>query len=225
MQFCWNVNSLRAMGRALVAAYAMARLPELGDATVIANEESLAGATEIRVAGIKGHVALVETLVVVEQDGWDVNAVGAWHAVLAIVARDGFEPHHLSRSVLQKLEIVVRKGFKGGEGLQVILKMLHESHTAQDGVDPREAACEAERPRGHAHLGLALFEPGYDGSGDFGQSAAEQRLHDYSRDSSLCQLAVEVLGIGVPRVDLLGVFPIEVVELDLDEVPLVLIVA
>ena len=59
---------------------------------------------------------------------------------------------------------------------------------------------------------------------DIRKAPAQQRLHDDGRDTALLQFAVQVLGIGIARVDLLGVFPVHVVELYLHEVPLVAVV-
>ena len=99
--------------------------------------------------------------------------------------------------------------------------MLHVGHAAEDGQNHIRGACEAEGPGCDAALGVLLLEAGGDAVGDVGQTAAEQGLHDDGGNAALAELAVEVLGV-----DVAGgcVVPVEVVELDLDEVPVDVIV-
>ena len=49
-------------------------------------------------------------------------------------------------------------------------------------------------------------------------------FHNDGRNVPLHQLDVQIFGIGIPRVDLLGVFPVQIIQLNLHEVPFVFIV-
>ena len=159
-----------------------------------------------------------------EQDGRDVEPVGAGHAVFTVVAGDRVELHHQVGGLLQEGELLVRERVERAVGGEIVLQVLHAGHAAQYGQHPGERPRKTEGPRGDAPFGFALLEARHDVVGHVREAPAQQRFHDDGRDAALLQLAVEVLGIGVPLVDLLGVAPVEVVELDLHEIPLVAIV-
>ena len=224
MQLSGDVDTLGAMGAALAAADAMGRLTQLGYAPVVSHEIGAAGLAVLRVGGGLGDVALIEAFVVMQQYRWDVQTVGARHAVLAVVAGDGVELHHPRGGILQELELLVRQGIEGTIGPEVVLQVLHPGHPAQDGQHSRQAAGEAECPRGHAALRVTLLELGHDIVRHVGEAAAQERFHDNGRYPPFGQSIVKVLGIGVAGIDLLGVLPVEIVELDLHEIPLVDIV-
>ena len=79
------------------------------------------------------EVTFVDALVVVEEVGWYVNAVGAWHAVFAVVAGDGVEAHHLFGDVVKEDEVVVGERLEGGVRRKIVVEMLHVGHATQDG--------------------------------------------------------------------------------------------
>ena len=60
--------------------------------------------------------------------------------------------------------------------------------------------------------------------GDIDKTTAQQWFHDNTRDMTLLELSIEVVGVGIVRIYLLGMFPVEVVELYLYEVPFILVV-
>ena len=99
--------------------------------------------------------------------------------------------------------------------------MLHVGHAAEDGQHHFRGSGEAECPGGDTALRVLFLEAGGDVVRDIGQAASEQGLHDDGGDASLAQLSVEVFGIDVPGG---GVAPVEVVELNLDEVPVDILV-
>ena len=102
-----------------------------------------------------------------------------------------------------------------------LAKMLHVSHTRQHGEHSVGRSGEAECPRRHALLRLTLLHLGNDVVGNVGQTAAEQRFHDYRRDAAFLQFAVQIDGICIAVVDFVGVVPVEIVKLYLHEVPVV----
>ena len=62
---------------ALLASYAMVGLPQLGHATVVTHQEGTACLAVVLVLAAFGHVAFIHTLVVVQENGRYVYAVGA----------------------------------------------------------------------------------------------------------------------------------------------------
>ena len=160
-----------------------------------------------------------------QQNRRNVDAVWARHTIFAIVARNSVPLHHVSSHLLEEMEIVVGERFQWAICAQIILKMLHAGHSAEHCEHTGLAPGKAERPRSHTALGLALLQLGNDAARHIRQTSAKQRLHDYGRNSALFKLAIEILGIGVRWVYLLCIFPVEIVELNLNEVPFIFIVA
>ena len=160
-----------------------------------------------------------------EQNGRNVQTIRAGHTILAVVAGNRVELHHPCSRLLQELEILLRQRLQWSVGAQVVLQMLHTGHAAQHGMHARQAAGKTERPRSHAHLRLALLEAGHNGARHVGEPTAQQRFHDDSRNTALFQFAIQIFGICIPRIDLLGVLPVQIIQLDLHEVPLVFIVS
>jgi len=60
--------------------------------------------------------------------------------------------------------------------------------------------------------------------GHFGQASAKQGLHYDYRDAATVKLVVEIFGIGVAWIYLLGMLPVDIVELNLHEIPFVSVV-
>ena len=56
------------------------------------------------------------------------------------------------------------------------------------------------------------------------EAAAQQRLHDHGGDTAFLKLAVKIFGVGVARIHLFGMVPVDIVELYLHEIPLVFVV-
>ncbi len=81
VQFARDVNLLWAMWSALAAAYAVRCLPQPWHGAVVTHQECAARLCVVLVLHAGRHVAFVDAAVVVQQDGWNVNAVGAWHAI------------------------------------------------------------------------------------------------------------------------------------------------
>lgn len=168
-----NVYALRAVRHALFAARAQARLAEPGNGAVVAHEVRPPRA---RVPGLKpafGNHALVQALVVVQENRRYVERIRARHAILAIVARNRVELHHALGRLFEKGEFLARELFEGRIGAEIVLEVLHFHHSAQNRQHPREAAREPERPRRHAHFGLAPLELGNERVRYVGEPAAQ----------------------------------------------------
>ena len=106
MQFVGNVYGLRAMRIALAASDAVTGLPQTGDTSVIANQESASCATVILALAVLRYISFIDTFIVMEQYGRDVNAIRAGHAILAIVAGDGRVLGYQISRVEEKLLLV-----------------------------------------------------------------------------------------------------------------------
>ena len=102
--------------------------------------------------------------------------------------------------------------------------MLHVGHSTEYGEHALRCSCISECPRGHSLLGVACLEVAHEELRQFRQSAAEQRLHDDGRYAPLLQFGIEVTGVGVAAVDFVGEVPVEIIEFDLNEIPLVFVV-
>ena len=100
--------------------------------------------------------------------------------------------------------------------------MLLIDHSAQNRQDSRVGTHEPERPGSQRRIRVPLLEPVHDAFGRIGETASLKRLHNHNRDLPLVQFVVQVLGIDIALA--VGVLPVEVVHLDLDEVPVVLVV-
>ena len=55
------------------------------------------------------------------------------------------------------------------------------------------------------------------------QTTTQQRFHDDSRDATLLEFVIEVAGIDIVLADLVGIIPVQVVQLYLHEVPVVFV--
>ena len=81
------------MGLTLAALNAVVGLAHTWYSTVEADEVVAAQTNVFLVHPRKGQSTLVLAFVVVYEDGGNVNAVGTWHAVFAVIAGDVFEPY------------------------------------------------------------------------------------------------------------------------------------
>lgn len=167
-----DVDALRTVGRTLVAPDAVAGLAELRHAAVVTDKESAAGTAVVLVLTAAGHIPLVDTFVVMQQDGGYVYSVRTRHTILAVVARDGLILHHQVCRFLQEGELIFRQRMQRRIGAQVVLQMLHISHTAEDSQHTGKTSGEAERPRCHALPGFALFQLDDDVVVYFGEPSA-----------------------------------------------------
>ena len=108
-----NVDALRAVYVALPATDAVVGLPETRHAAVVPHQERPTRLTVTLALRRGDDVALVHTLVVMQQHRRNVNAVGTRHAILAVVAWDsGILQHELCR-LFEEILLIVREGRKG----------------------------------------------------------------------------------------------------------------
>ena len=199
----------------------MVGLPQLGHTTVVANQEGTTRLAIVLVLTAFRHITLVHALVVVQENGRNVYTIGAWHAILAIIARDGGILLYEFGCVEEELRLFFRKGHKGRERAYVVLQVLHVGHTAEHGKHIGLCAKEAECPRGNATLGTALFQTAHDVVREFGQTATKERFHHHYGYTPLDALCVEVFGTDAAT---LGNMPVHIVHLQEHEVPMIGIV-
>ena len=131
---------------ALSAPDAMVGLAQLGHTTVITHQEGTASLAVVLVLTAFRHIAFIHTLVVMQQNGWYVYTIRTWHAILAIVARNGGILLYQLGRIEEELGLVLRQRHKGRERTHIILQMLHASHTAEHGKYIGLGAQEAECP-------------------------------------------------------------------------------
>lgn len=94
-----NVDALRTMGHAPLAADAMVGLAQLRHAAVIPDEERTAGFAVILILRF-GHISLVDAFVVMGKYGRYVDTKRTRHTVLAIIARNGRVLHEQIRRMM-----------------------------------------------------------------------------------------------------------------------------
>ena len=158
-----------------------------------------------------------------KQNRRNINPIGTRHAILAIVAGNRRILHHQVGRIIQKLRLLLRQRGKRRIRADIILQMLHISHTAQHSKHMLRRPGIAERPRSHAIVGPPLFQPGHDMIVHIGKPSPQQRLHNNRRDPPLTQLPVQILGIRIPRIHLLSMLPVQIIQLYLHKIPLQLI--
>jgi len=93
MELAGDADVLRTVGLTLAALDAVVGLAHTWYSTVEADEVVAAQTNVFLVHPRKGQSTLVLAFVVVYEDGGNVNAVGTWHAVFAVIAGDVFEPY------------------------------------------------------------------------------------------------------------------------------------
>ena len=72
---------------------------------------------------------------------------------------------------------------------------------------------------GNTVIGTAAFEFSHYMVVDRRKAPSEQRFHYYGGYASAMKFVIKIFGIRVSRIQLFGMFPIEVVELYLREIP------
>ena len=131
---------------ALSAPDAVVGLAQFGHTAVVSHQEGTACLAVVLVLAAFGHIALVHTLVVVQQDGRNVYAIGAGHAILAIVARNSWILLYELCCIEEELGLVVRQWHKRRERTYVVLQVLHVGHAAQHREHVGLCAQETECP-------------------------------------------------------------------------------
>ncbi len=79
------------------------------------------------------YIPLVDTAVVVGEDGGDIDTIRARHTVVALVAGNGVEVVDVVRYLHQERILVGCDRAQGRIGMQVLAEVLHIGHTAQHG--------------------------------------------------------------------------------------------
>ena len=173
LQFPWYANVLRAVWFTLSAADAVVGLSLTFDRAVEADEILTAVLAVVGRTGVVRQRPFVLALVVVDEDARDINAIGARHAVLAVVAGNGLNAHDLlSHLFVQELLLFLGQRLQWAVAEQVVLEVFHIGHAAQYGEHAFESACVAESPRGHRLLWLPLLQFRHDELWQAGQSSA-----------------------------------------------------
>ena len=96
-----NRYALRAVREACAAGDASVGLTKAWHTVVVAEEETAPCLAILGVSAVAGHIALVDAAVVVQQDGWNIQSIGARHTVFAVVARHGGVLQHSLGGIFQ----------------------------------------------------------------------------------------------------------------------------
>ena len=107
-----DIDALRTMANASATPYAVICLSQARHAAVVANKKFAAQLGIVLAAG-HGQASLVLAFVVVNKYGRDVDAVGTWHTVFAVITGDGLKSHYLLCYVgMEKLHLLFVKGLQ-----------------------------------------------------------------------------------------------------------------
>ena len=212
------------MRYAVVASYAVVCLTHAWHGAVVTYQPAAACTAELAIIRIahRRHQFLCQAVVVVGEDYGYVQSVRAGHAVVTCGARHSFHAGYLFSQTHEHNVLL------GGDRPQwrvcpaVLLQVLDVRHAAQYGQYAFGCAGVAERPFGRRGVDIHLFHLMHDGRRLLGKSSAQQRLHHIGRYAAFVQLVVQVRRIGVTRIDLVGIVPIDVVEFDQHKIPVVL---
>ena len=219
MQLGRNFYTLRTMAHARSAGNAAVGLAKPWHRAVIAVEEGPALGDIVGVGCIGRLVAVDDTAVIVRQDCRYVEAVGARHTVVAIVAWYGIVAQYLVGGAGQESVFLGTDWLEGRICSKVVGKMLHIRHAAQHGEYAFGGTGKSEGPRGNAVVGSAFLHLVDNGDRHVGKAAAEQRLHNDHGYAALVELIIKVFGIHVAFAFFLRAVPVYIVELDLHEIP------
>ena len=151
------------MQNTLATTDAVVGLAQFGNSAVVPHEEGATCLTIVLCLLIFRHIPLVHTFIIMHENGRDVESVRTRHAVLAVVARDGgVGDVEVGNLVLEPFLFLCGEWFQRAVGAQVVLQMLHISHTTQSREHIGFGTHIAECPRCHAVLWTLLFEGGND---------------------------------------------------------------
>ena len=110
-----DADVLRAVRYACAATDAMGGLSLRFNHAVVADEETAAGFLEVFVLCGYRDVSLVDTLIIMCERAWDVDAVWTRHTILTRGAGDEREFHKLVGYALQERVFLFGAGFEGAE--------------------------------------------------------------------------------------------------------------
>ena len=179
----------------------------------------------LRVTHTHRQRALVLAFIIMDEDGGDVDAIGTGHAVLTVVAGDILQTDNaVSHLAVQVVLFLFGQRLQRTVAQQVILQVLHIGHAAKHGEHTLWRTGIAEGPRGNGAFRVLLLQFAHQVLRQLYQSPAQQGFHDDGRDTELLEFGVEVAGIDVALINLVGIVPVQVVQLYLHEVPVIFVV-
>ena len=182
------------MAYAFAALNAMVGLAKLWHTAVVTNKEGTTCFLVVLCLLAFRNISGVDTFVIVNKDGRNVEAIGARHTIFAVVAIDGGIALDECRCfTFEPLLFFFGEGLERRVCTHIVFQVLHVCHATEDGKNFRLGTNVTECPRGNAVFGFALFEEGNDVVGNFGEASAEQRLHDDNRDVALGKFSVKIL--------------------------------
>ena len=165
-------------------------------------------------------------LIVIGKIARDINSVGTRHAIIASGTGNNGETSHHVGNFLKHLVFGLGTQFKGGEGANVFLQMVHLVHTAQRGEDIGVRANPSEGPSRRAVIRTQSGELLAEVIAHARQRTATQGLHHNGLHTGLLHLIIEILGIGIvppTRFFERRMPPIKIIHLNLSKIPMVLI--
>ena len=193
---------------------AMVGLTQRRDGAVVADKVIATESLVVLITLFVRHRAFVHKLIVMQEDARDVETIRARHAVLTVVARYGRVLQDEMCCLFEILHILVGQRFERTIGAKIVFEVLHIGHARKHGEDVRISAEEAESPGSGTVVWPALLEMCNHMVRQLRESSTKQWLHDDDRDIALGKLLIEIAAVARN--------PIDIVHLDLHEVPVIL---
>ena len=127
-----NVNALRAMRLALTATDTMVGLPDCLHSAVVTYQVAPLEPLEMLLLATLGDITGIHRVIVMAENGRNVNAIRTWHAISTACARNGRVVLHQVRHLLKKCNLLLGKRLEVAESLHVLYKRIHRRHAAQN---------------------------------------------------------------------------------------------
>ena len=149
------------------------------------------------ILSVNGQRAFVLTFIIMNEDGWDINAVRTGHTVFAVVAGNGLHLDQMPGHLVEEGGFFLADRLQRTVVQEVVFQVFHIGHTAEHRQHTIWCSCITESPGGDAMIRIALFHLLDDILRNIRKSAAQQRFHDDGWNMPLLQFAIQITGIGI----------------------------
>ena len=130
----------------LATSDASVGLSELRNSPVVAHEICPSGLLITFGFNALRNFSLIHAFVVMQKDCRDVDSIGARHAVFAVIAWNCRIFLHEDSCLFEEYKVIFCKWHQGGEALEVVLKVLHIGHSAENAEHSRMSSGKSEGP-------------------------------------------------------------------------------
>ena len=159
------------------------------------------------------------------EDSRNIDAIRTRHAVLTIIAGDILQTNDaLSDIRIKRAHTLLLQRHQRTIAEQIVFQMLHIGHTTKHGEHAFIRTCIAESPRSHTLRGVELLHLIHQILWQISQATTQKGLHDDSRNATFLEFLIKIAGIDVTIAHLISEVPVQIVKLNLNKIPVILIV-